>query len=82
MPSRKHSLELQQWLDQMINRPGGAEPLISEKPVGFSDDRVREFTEDETDNNRTFLEVSRELVDLKDELQVYRLSTGCTRKKY
>jgi hypothetical protein len=70
MPSRKHAGALQQWLDQMIRQPGGPEQLASKSHVDFVDSRVREFTEDETDKNRSFLSVSNKMAEMEYVLKV------------
>lgn len=70
MPSRNHDSALKQWLDQMISRPGGPEQLVSKAPADFTDSRVREFTGDETDKNRAFLDVSSKMAEMKYMLQV------------
>jgi len=70
MPSRKHSDVLHQWLDAMISQPGGAEQLISGSPVDFTDNRVREFTKEETTKNRDFLDVSSDVAKMKHRLKV------------
>jgi hypothetical protein len=70
MPSLNHVNALQQWLDQIISRPGGPEQLVSNAPADFTDSRVREFTGDETDKNRAFLDVSSKMAKMKYLLQV------------
>jgi len=65
MPSRRHAGELQQWLDRIISQPGGPENLVSHTPFDFTDQRVRELTEDETEKNRDFLDVSNKMAQMK-----------------
>jgi hypothetical protein len=70
MPSRKHSASLRQWLDQMISQPVGSGQLISKNSIDFTDERVREFTEDEMNKNRAFLDVSSQIAEMKYILKV------------
>ena len=70
LPAMKHASVLQQWLDQMISQSGGPEQLVSKTDVDFTDRRVREFTEDETDKNRKFLGVSGNMAEMKYMLKV------------
>ena len=79
MPSRKHTSELQKWLDQMISQPGSLEHLVSKTSVDFADRRVREFTEDETNKNRAFLGVSDNMTQMQYMLKVQSISLnfGC-----
>jgi hypothetical protein len=70
MPSSKHSNVLHQWLDEMISLSGSAKKLISGSPVDFADSRVREFTKEETDKNRDFLNASSDMENMKHMLKV------------
>jgi hypothetical protein len=67
---RRHCHLLHQWLDAMISQPGSAERLISGSPVDFTDNRVREFTKEETTKNRDFLAASSDVAEMEDMLKV------------
>ena len=75
-PPRKQSIQLREWLDGVITRPGAAEQSVSKSPVDFSDARVRVYTEEDTDQNRTFLQLGTQIAGLNHLLKVNLLFHG------
>lgn len=60
----------------MITQPGAAEQLVSKSPVNFDDARVRVYTEDEIDKNRSILHLGTRITGLNHLLKSFAENEG------
>lgn len=69
--SHRLGVDLHKWLERNMRSPGRAEELVCKTPVDFTDPRIREYTPEEWDMNRSYLMAGKKIAGLNDMLKVY-----------